>query len=86
MRESFGKIQGSRLPDQDPFRPIIRDFRLEIVGDGAYGRNLVELTRKLGVRDRASFTSRLKRSELLRKYGEAAKKNELALQGRPPKT
>jgi len=51
---------------------LLPDFRLEIVGNGSYKREIVRLAKRLGVLDRISFFQNLSREELIRKYSEAS--------------
>ena len=49
----------------------LQAFTLEIVGQGPFRARLIELAKNLDVKDRITFSSRVERSALLRKYGEA---------------
>lgn len=48
-----------------------QDFRLQVVGKGAYKRKLLELVDKLGLNERVSFYQDLPREELVRMYAGA---------------
>lgn len=50
---------------------INREIRLEIVGKGPYKKNLIKLTKKLGIASKVSFFQDLPRNELLQKYAAA---------------
>jgi|Deesub1362A_J573_1020465.scaffolds.fasta_scaffold01062_5 glycosyltransferase involved in cell wall biosynthesis len=47
-------------------------YRIEIIGDGSYKRNLIKLVEKLNLNDRVHFHQSLGRGELIKKYAEAS--------------
>jgi glycosyltransferase involved in cell wall biosynthesis len=51
---------------------LLPEFRLEIVGQGSYKREIIRLAKKLEVLERISFSQDLSREELLKKYSEAS--------------
>jgi len=51
---------------------LLPEFRLEIVGQGSYKREIMKLAKNFGVLDRISFYQDLSREELLKRYSEAS--------------
>jgi glycosyltransferase involved in cell wall biosynthesis len=48
-----------------------KEYKLNIIGDGTFKENLIDLSRKLNVEDRVFFYQNLSRDALLKKYFEA---------------